>query len=152
MSNLIPLVLYWNLVCTWSSAAVSTALLCWRSVLLLLLLSILLHSFWSVHLGSAELPYTGLPSFGWVGATPSCCFPHGSITRAVSSALQSIHIFTAFLSAPCSIATAWSCVSVTNTLMLFYTILHHCQGQGKGFIVSRKKGCSFPIEGKARRA
>lgn len=133
-SSWIPLSLSWAPVCTGSSAAVSTALLCWRSVLLLLLLSIPLHSFGSVQLGSAELSSTGLHSFGQVGAVPSCSFPHGSVcTRAVSSALQSVYIFTAFLST--LLATAWGCVNVTNTLMysLLFCIIARSRGKDSLF-------------------
>lgn len=80
---------------------------------------------------------------------PAAPFPMAVSAQEHSSALQSIHIFTAFLSAPCPIATARRSVSVTNTLMLFYTILHHCQGQGKGFFVFRK-GVPFLLRGKHR--
>lgn len=79
-----------------------------------------------VQLGSAGLPSAGLDSFGQVGVAPSCSFPHGSMcTRVVGSSLRSIHVFTAFLSAPRPVAPAWSCESMANTLVLFYTILHH---------------------------
>lgn len=130
-----------------SSDAASMALLCWKSVLLLLL-CILLHSFWSVQLGSAELPSTGIHSFGQGGVIPSCSFPRGSVCiGAAGSALQPIHIFTAFLSALHLIATAQSCVNMT--LMLFYTILTSLPGTGKRILYfPERKGDPFPLKRK----